>query len=140
MESWAMKISSRNYRFYGVTGAAALGGIWLMVGMAFADGDVVKGEQAFKKCMACHTVTDKTNKVGPHLFGIVGRKIASVEGFNYSAGMKEYAATGAVWDEATLEAYLENPKMIVSKTKMAFAGLKKPDERSDLIAFLKSKM
>jgi cytochrome c len=123
MESWAMKISSRNYRFYGVTGAAALGGIWLMVGMAFADGDVVKGEQAFKKCMACHTVTDKTNKVGPHLFG-----------------MKEYAATGAVWDEATLEAYLENPKMIVSKTKMAFAGLKKPDERSDLIAFLKSKM
>jgi cytochrome c len=54
--------------------------------------------------------------------------------------MKEYAATGAVWDEATLSAYLENPKAIVAKTKMAFAGIKKEDERADVIAFLKSKM
>jgi cytochrome c len=140
MESWTMKITFCNYRFLRVTGAAALSGFWLMVGAAFADGDVVKGEQGFKKCMACHTVTDKTNKVGPHLVGVFGRKVASVEGFNYSASMKEYAATGAVWDEATLRAYLENPKIIVSKTKMAFAGVKKPDERNDLIAYLKSKM
>jgi cytochrome c len=54
--------------------------------------------------------------------------------------MKEYAATGAVWDEATLNTYLENPKAVVTKTKMAFAGLKKEDERADLIAFLKTKM
>jgi cytochrome c len=139
-ESRAMKIAFGNCRFLRFSGAAILGGFWFMVGVAFADGDVVKGEQVFKKCMACHTVTDKTNKVGPYLVGVVGRKVASVEGFNYSASMKEYAATGAVWDEATLQAYLENPKMIVSKTKMAFAGLKKPDERNDLIAYLKSKM
>jgi cytochrome c len=115
-------------------------GLGLMAGTALADGDAVKGEQIFKKCMACHSVTDKTNKVGPYLVGVVGRKVASIEGFNYSDSMKEYAATGAVWDEATLNTYLENPKAVVTKTKMAFAGLKKEDERADLIAFLKTKM
>lgn len=115
-------------------------GASLFAGPALADGDALAGEKVFKKCMACHTVTDKTNKVGPHLVGVVGRKAAVVEGFNYSDSMKEYAATGAVWDEEALDAYLENPKAIVLKTKMAFAGLKKEDEREDLIAFLKSKM
>ncbi len=115
-------------------------GICLMTGAALADGDAAKGEQVFKKCMACHTASDKTNKVGPYLVGVVGRKVATAEGFNYSDGMKEYAATGAVWDEATLATYLENPRAIVPKTKMAFAGVKKEDERADLIAFLKSKM
>jgi len=115
-------------------------GLGLMAATALADGDAVKGEQIFKKCMACHSVTDKTNKVGPYLVGVVGRKVASIEGFNYSDSMKEYAATGAVWDEATLNTYLENPKAVVTKTKMAFAGLKKEDERADLIAFLKTKM
>ncbi|MEP7173589.1 MAG: cytochrome c family protein [Aestuariivirga sp.] len=112
----------------------------LAAGSAQADGDVAKGEQVFKKCMACHTVNDKTNKVGPHLVGVVGRPVASVEGYAYSESMKAYAATGAVWDEAALHAYLEKPKAIVEKTKMAFAGLKKEDERADLIAFLKTKM
>ena len=115
-------------------------GIGLLAGPALADDDAVAGEKVFKKCMACHTVADKTNKVGPHLVGVVGRKVATVEGFSYSDSMKEYAATGAVWDEHALDAYLENPKAIVPKTKMAFAGLKKEDEREDLIAFLKSKM
>ena len=94
----------------------------LVAGAAQADGDVAKGEQVFKKCMACHTVNDKTNKVGPHLVGIVGRPVASVEGYNYSESMKAHAATSAVWDEAALQAYLENPKAIVAKSKMAFAG------------------
>ena len=114
--------------------------IGLAAGTAWADGDAVKGEQVFKKCMACHSATDNANKVGPSLLGVVGRKVASVEGFSYSDSMKEYGATGAVWDEATLSTYLENPKAVVAKTKMAFAGLKKEDERADLIAFLKSKM
>ena len=115
-------------------------GASLFAGPALAEGDALAGEKVFKKCMACHTVTDKTNKVGPHLVGVVGRKAAVVEGFNYSDSMKEYAATGAVWDEEALDAYLENPKATVLKTKMVFAGLKKEDEREDLIAFLKSKM
>jgi cytochrome c len=111
----------------------------ILAGTAQADGDVAKGEQVFKKCMACHTVSEKTNKVGPYLVGIVGRAVASVEGYKYSDDMKAYAATGAVWDEAALQAYLEKPKAIVAKTKMAFAGLNKEDERADLIAFLKTK-
>jgi cytochrome c len=115
-------------------------GAVLMAGTALADGDAVKGEQIFKKCMACHSITDNKNKVGPSLVGVFGRKVASAEGFNYSDSMKEYGATGAVWDEATLNSYLENPKTVVAKTKMAFAGLKKDDERADLIAFLKTKM
>lgn len=115
-------------------------GISLLAGPALADGDVLQGEKVFKKCMACHAVTDTTNKVGPHLVGVVGRKAAAVEGYSYSDSMKEYAATGAVWDELALDAYLENPKSTVLKTKMVFAGLKKGDEREDLIAFLKSKM
>ena len=112
----------------------------LLTTTALADGDAAKGEKVFKKCMACHSVADKTNKVGPHLVGVVGRAVAIIEGYIYSDSMKEYAATGAVWDEATLSAYLENPRAIVAKTKMAFAGLKKEDDRADLIAFLKSKM
>lgn len=115
-------------------------GINLMVGTALADGDAVKGEQIYKKCMACHSVKDTSNKVGPHLVGVVDRKVAIVEGFKYSDSMKEFAATGAVWEEATLSAYLENPKAVVAKTKMVFAGLKKEDERANLIAFLKTKM
>lgn len=117
-----------------------LAALLLAAGPARADGDVAKGEQVFKKCMACHTVSDKTNKVGPHLVGIVGRPVASVEDYKYSDDMIAYGATGAVWDEAALQAYLEKPKAVVSKTKMAFAGLNKEDEREDLIAFLKTKM
>jgi len=112
----------------------------LATGTAQADGDVVRGEQAFKKCMACHAINDRANKVGPHLVGIVGRPVASVEGYKYSESMNAYAARGAVWDDAALLAYIEYPKAVVAKTKMAFAGLKKEDERADLIAFLKTKM
>ena len=95
----------------------------LVAATAQAEGDAAKGEQVFKKCMACHTANDKTNKVGPHLVGIVGRPVASVEGYKYSESMTAHAATVAVWDEAALN-----------------AGVKKEDERADLIAFLKTKM
>ena len=114
-------------------------GIGLMSGAALADGDAVKGETVFKKCMACHAIAEKTNKVGPHLVGLVGRAVATVEGYTYSDSMKNYAATGAVWDEPALQAYLENPKAIVAKSKMAFPGIKKEEERNNLIAFLKIK-
>ena len=108
--------------------------------IAYADGDAALGEQVFKKCSACHTAADKTNKVGPFLFGVVGRKVATADGFNYSDGMKEYGATGAVWDEKTLDTYITDPKAVVAKTKMAFAGLKEQVDRDNLIAYLKTKM
>ena len=117
--------------------AACLG---LMAGTALAGGDAAKGEKVSKMCMACHSFTDKTNKVGPYLFGVVGRPVASAEGYAYSDAMKACAATGAKWDEATLFKYLENPKALVPGTKMGFAGVKKEDDRNNLIAFLKTKM
>ena len=104
---------------------------------AFAEGDVAKGETSFKKCMACHAIgPDAKTKVGPPLNGIVGAKWAHFEGYAYSADIKEGAAAGKVWDEATLDAYIANPKAIAPKGKMAFAGIKNDDERKDLIAFL----
>ena len=100
--------------------------LMMLSGVALAEGDVANGEKAFKKCMACHAVADATNKTGPHLVGVVGRKPGSVEGYKYSDSLLEFAATGAVWDEANLDKYLENPKSLAPKGKMAYAGSKKP--------------
>ena len=69
-----------------------------------------KGKKVFNKCKACHFVDKDKNKVGPHLIGIFGRSAASVEGFKYSDSMKE---SGIVWDEATMDEYLANPKAMV---------------------------
>ncbi|WP_296584660.1 cytochrome c family protein [Xanthobacter sp.] len=106
-------------------------------GSAYADPDVAKGETVFKKCMACHAIgPDAKVKVGPPLNGIVGAKWAHFEGYAYSQDIKDGAAAGKVWDNATLNDYIENPKHLVPKGKMAFAGVKNEDERKDLIAFL----
>ncbi|MFS8038083.1 c-type cytochrome [Xanthobacter sp. AM11] len=106
-------------------------------GSALADPDVAKGETSFKKCMACHAIGPNAKpKVGPPLNGIVGAKWAHFEGYAYSNDIKDGAAAGKVWDDATLSAYLTNPKDLAPKGKMAFAGIKSEDERKDLIAFL----
>ncbi len=102
------------------------------------EGDPVAGKKVFNKCRACHDAENAKNKVGPHLVGVVGRPAASVEGYNYSANMKELAAGGPVWDEAKLAQYLANPKDLVPKGKMAFPGLKKEEEIADVIAYLKA--
>lgn len=107
----------------------------LLVAPAVA-GDAAKGETIAKKCIACHSVKDASKRVGPSLVGVVGRTVGSMEGFKYSASMMEYAATAGAWDEAKLSAYLENPKAIVPKGSMAFAGIKDATERADLIAYL----
>ena len=111
----------------------------IAVGVAHADGDAAKGEQLSKQCMACHSFTDNANKVGPSLVGIVGRKPAIADGYAYSEAFKKYAEAAAAWDDATLDAYLKDPKGIVPGTKMAFAGVKDDAARADLIAFLKTK-
>lgn len=99
-------------------------------------GDAAAGEKVFNKCRACHTVEEGKNRIGPSLYNIVGRTPASVEGFRYSQGMQDFAA-GNVWDDATLSAYLESPKDVVSGTRMAFVGLKDAQDRADVIAYLK---
>ena len=106
---------------------------------ALAEGDAEKGEAVFKKCKACHVVDEAKNRVGPHLVNTVGRKTASVEGYKYSDAMAAKGAEGVVWDEANLDAYLAKPKDFVPGTKMTFAGLSKPEDRADVIAYLKSK-
>lgn len=106
---------------------------------ASAEGDAEKGAIVFKKCMACHAVGEGAkNKVGPELNGIVGRKVAGVEGFNYSPAFKAKAEEGWSWDETHLTEYLANPKAYIKGTKMAFVGLKKPEDVADIIAYLKT--
>ena len=111
----------------------------LSAGASWADGDAAKGEQVAKQCAACHSFTDNANKVGPSLLGIVGKKPGTADGYAYSEPFKAYAASFAAWDDATLDAWLKDPKTVVKGTKMAFAGLKDDAVRADLIAFLKTK-
>lgn len=103
---------------------------------AFAEGDVAKGEKVFRKCVACHTLEDGKNKVGPTLYGIFGRTAGALEDYKYSSAMME---SGIVWDEENMDGYLQKPRAFLKGTKMAFAGIKKDNQRADLIAFLKEK-
>lgn len=102
--------------------------------LAFAEGDAAEGEKVFKKCKACHVIDSEKNRLGPHLVGIMGRQSGSVDGFKYSSAMQE---AGITWDEATLDEYLADPKGYVPKNKMAFVGLKKEEDRANVIAYLK---
>ena len=103
---------------------------------AMASGDVAAGEKLFKKCKACHAVDAEKHKTGPHLVNIMGRTAGTVEGYKrYSKAMK---ASGIVWNEETLDGYLEKPKAYVKGTRMAFAGLRKEADRANVIAYLKS--
>ena len=105
-----------------------------LAGSAHAAGDAAKGEKVFSKCKACHTTEAGKNRVGPSLAGLFGRTSGSVAGFNYSDAMKSAAV---VWSDDTLSKYLENPKAFVPGNKMAFPGLKTPEDRDDVIAYLK---
>ena len=101
-----------------------------------ADADPAKGQKVFKKCAACHTVDDGgKNKVGPNLWNIVNRPIASHEGFNYSGAMAELEG---VWDFERLSAFIADPKGNVPGTKMAFKGVSKEGDRGNVLAYLRS--
>jgi cytochrome c len=103
----------------------------------FASATAEKGEAAAKKCAACHTYgKGEPNRVGPNLYGVVGRERASHAGFNYSAGMK---AKPGKWTVEDLNAFLANPKAFIPGTSMSFAGVPRGSERADLITFLNSK-
>ena len=99
-------------------------------------GDAEAGEKVFRKCMACHAVGEGArNKVGPALNGIVGQDVAADGEFKYSDAMIEWGADKQ-WTPETLAGFLENPRGTVKGTKMAFPGLRKEDERQNVIAYL----
>jgi len=104
-------------------------------GAPVAAQDVENGADVFKQCRACHQVGETAkNAVGPILNGLMGRKAGTVEGFNYSDANKN---SGVTWDDATFADYIKNPRAAMPGNKMAFAGLKDPEDIKDLIAFLK---
>jgi cytochrome c len=96
-------------------------------------GDPVRGQAAFAPCRACHVTQAGVNRVGPSLHRIIGRKAGTVPGFNYSAANR---GSGVTWTPQIMFTYLENPRKFMPGTKMAYAGLKDPQKRADVIAWL----
>ena len=99
----------------------------------YAEENLEKGKKVFRKCKACHSIEEGKKKLGPSLFGIVGREAGAVEGFKYS---KPMAAADFIWNEETLTNFLQNPKKYMKGTKMSFPGVKKEADMADLLAYL----
>lgn len=97
-------------------------------------GDAARGERLFNRCKVCHALDSKTRKMGPHLDEIMGRTAGSLEKFKYSPALKK---SEIVWDDQTLDGFLENPRKYIPGSRMMFAGLHKPKDRTDIIAYLK---
>ncbi len=118
----------------------AAGIVAASAGLARAEGDAEAGMKAFNRCKACHDAEKETNKVGPHLVGVYGRKAGGLEDFSakYSDAMKKKGEEGLVWDDETLAAYMTDPKGYIPGNKMAFSGLKKPGDVANILAYLKS--
>lgn len=102
-------------------------------------GDAKRGEALFRDCASCHQIgPEAKNRVGPHLNDIFGRKAGSVgDGFRYSDGLARMGADGLIWSYDTLDAYIDNPKALVSDTRMAYRGMKDATDRADLLAYLR---
>ena len=105
----------------------------LIFSIAYA-ADPVKGKKVFKKCVACHSLQEGKNKIGPSLYNLLGRKAGSVDGYKYSKAMKN---SGVVWDEESLDKFLTKPRKFIKRTKMSFRGIKKKSLRDALISFFK---
>lgn len=111
--------------------------IALMSSTAYA-GDVVKGEKAYKKCVACHTIEqDGKNKVGPNLWNIMNRGVATTD-YRYSKGLKAWAEDNPMWTPELMDQWLTDSRKLVKGTKMNFR-VRKEDQRADIIEYLKSK-
>lgn len=104
-------------------------------GVVLAAADVTKGESLFRGCKSCHAIEDGKNGVGPNLYGVVGRAVGSVDGFNYSGKLVAVAET---WNAEELNLFLENPKGYAPGTKMSYKGMSDIEDRANLIAWLDS--
>ena len=102
-----------------------------------AMGDMAHGEKVFKKCTACHMIAaDGKNKIGPNLWGVIGRKAGSISDYKYSKAMVAYAKE---WTFEEMNSYLIKPQAYIKGTKMAFAGLRKEKDRASVILYMNSK-
>ena len=104
---------------------------------AFAAGDVAAGEKLFMKCAVCHSNKAEVNKIGPSLFGILGRAAATVPNYTYSQAMKDWSK-GKKWDAQQMDAWIANPRKLVAATKMSYVGMSDATDRANLIAYLQS--
>ena len=120
--------------------AATIATVFCVAGAVAAEpapGDAANGKVIFQHtCANCHSTEIGVNKVGPSLWHVMGRPIAAVPDFNYSDSIRERRTDWQVWDEATLNVYLRNPRETVHNVKMFFKGLPDPAQRADIIAYL----
>lgn len=117
-----------------LTGALAL---WQGRAEAEQPGDATRGEAVFRKCATCHMLgPEARSRVGPPLNNILSAPAASVAGFRYSKAMQAAAADGLRWTPETLDRFLADPRGMIPKTRMSFAGLERPADRADVIAYL----
>jgi len=115
-------------------GGLMLAGALVAATSAQAAGDAAAGKVLFtQKCGLCHSVVEGQNKIGPSLYGVVGRKAGSLDSYTYSDAMKNANRT---WDQATLDDYLTNPRQKIPGIKMIFAGLPEESDRQNVIAYL----
>jgi cytochrome c len=103
---------------------------------ASLNGNPARGETVFFKCGACHTTVPDVHAEGPSLVGIFGRPPASAPDYRYSGALRAFAREGVVWDEATLDRFIQRPGRVVKGTSMPFSGLRDPQDRRDVIAYL----
>ncbi|MFP4404388.1 c-type cytochrome [Rhodosalinus sp.] len=118
--------------------AALLGGAALADRAAEPFGDATRGADLYSQCTGCHQVgAGAENAIGPHLNDLFGRRAAALDGFRYSDGLQRMGADGLIWTRETLDAYIENPRALVSRTRMAYRGMEDAGDRADLLAYLR---
>lgn len=116
--------------------AAAL---WAVQTPGSSAADLAAGEKAFAQCKGCHQIgVGAKHRIGPHLNGIFGRAAASHDGFRYSKSLNRAGQGGLEWHADTLDAFIENPRSLASATRMSFRGIKDPEKRANLIAYLRT--
>ena len=132
----------KTFRYSGATLVSSVACLALLASVVLTQStayafDPAKGEKVFLRCKACHSAEKNAkHRIGPKLWGIIGKKAGTQENFKYSSAMENF---GKIWDQKTLDAYLEKPTKIVPGSRMVFVGIKDPQQRSDLIAYLNSK-
>ena len=118
--------------------AVVAGALASAVGATENPGNAEAGKAVFKKCKACHQIGEEAeSRTGPQLNSVFGRKAAGLDDFRYSRSLVRAGNSGLEWHFESLSAYIENPRAFVPGTRMGFHGLKDPDDRADVIAYLR---